>query len=429
MAPSAERSRPSPLRIVDHQVFRQRLESLERWLWTAGGPAVGFAAPSAELLARRVIELSDLYTVDRHLLGGGGPRGGLLLAKLFYFLCSDAPKVHLVLSELSARGEWDEVDPTAPGRQGRVVDLGCGVGASSVGFLLSVAPRHEASARVPILLRGVDCDPTVLDIWRTVIEFAAGLAGVSADTAVEHANLRTIDLHPEDSLVICQGALNECLATCGEVGSQSFDAPFVRRIASWARERAVMLIEPALRVTTRPLHLLRDAVLELAASELNLTKLGDDRSGGGAAPVRVLAPCPHHARCPMLASTRDWCHEVRLWAPTPGVATVQALTKRRDDRVKFSFAVLGPGRDPSAGSHRADARLVSDPLPSKGKVERYACTAEGTLRHLRILDRERTDANEALVSLRRGALVSIEGLGDVDRVAAQVRVRALDSGS
>jgi len=93
--------------------------------------------------------------------------------------------------------------------------------------------------------------------------------------------------------------------------------------------------------------------------------------------------------------------------------------------VKYSFVVLGPVRGGPVTALRAEARLVSDPLPSKGKVERVICTRGGALRHLRLLDRDRSPANRALATSPRGTLVSIEALGDFDRVGAEVLVRSL----
>jgi ribosomal protein RSM22 (predicted rRNA methylase) len=378
-----------------------------------------------DLLARRVEELSDLYTLERHLLGGPSPRRGLLLPRFFYFLCSDAPKVHLVLSELASRGEWETVDPGPAEHAAAVVDLGCGVGASTAGLLLSLAPRHPAARRVELALRGVDSDPTVLAIWRDVVEAAAELAGVRVRTEVEVADLREFDPAQDDSLVICQGALNECQEPPPASGAAiAAGGAIARRVACWAARRPVILIEPALRITTRPLHALRDAVLESAgegAARTSPTPVERVETH----PVRVLAPCPHQSRCPMLAAARDWCHEVRLWPPTPRVAEVQKFTRRRDDRVKYSFVVLGPVRGGPVTALRAEARLVSDPLPSKGKVERVICTRGGALRHLRLLDRDRSPANRALATSPRGTLVSIEALGDFDRVGAEVLVRSL----
>ena len=384
------------MRIVDEQTFQARLSALESWLWSAGAVLLQHPLPTLDVLVARVEELSDAYTVDRADMAQLARRGGHLVPRLLYFLCSDAPKVHLVLRELVERHGDDCLD----GRS--MVDLGCGVGASAAGLLLSI----DGPSTAPLRLLGVDLDPAVLPVWTSVARRCAELADASVELATREAGLTEFDTEADTSILLAQAVLNECL-----VGGVGAEADLVRRIGRWAARHPCLLLEPALRVATRPLHALRDAVL----------------AGGG---VRVLAPCPHQGPCPMLRNPRDWCHEVRIWPPTPQVALVQTRTRRRDDRLKFSFAALAPSAVASVSDgtnepHSAlRARLVSDPLASKGKVERFACTSEGSLRRLRLLDRERTDGNRALCEPRRGVLVELDGLGDGERVGPQVRVRA-----
>src|SRR5439155_17805257 len=67
-----------------------------------------------------------------------------------------------------------------------------------------------------------------------------------------------------------------------------------RALAAVSPDGAVIVIEPALRETSRALHELRDAVL----------------AGGHGF---VFAPCTRTcAPCPALADPDDWCHEDRL---------------------------------------------------------------------------------------------------------------------
>ena len=85
----------------------------------------------------------------------------------------------------------------------------------------------------------------------------------------------------------------------------------VRRIRAWstllAPNGVLILIEPALRDTSRELLAVRDQVL----------------AAGG---LHVLAPCFWTGPCPALALERDWCHDA---APVPS-----------KPRVDFSYLVL-----------------------------------------------------------------------------------------
>jgi SAM-dependent methyltransferase len=162
------------------------------------------------------------------------------------------------------------------------------------------------------------------------------------------------------------------------------------RVAAWARALlapggVVVIVEPALRETSRELLVVRDLVL----------------SGG----LEVVAPCFWTGPCPALARERDWCHDA---APGPGGA-----------RVDFSYLVVrapAPPAPPTPGS----LRVVSDLLRDKGRLRLYGCGGNG--RHIYVrLDRHASDANWALGAARRGDVLVVEGAepaGDGLRITA-----------
>ncbi|MFO0829341.1 MAG: small ribosomal subunit Rsm22 family protein [Phycisphaerales bacterium] len=367
---------------------RAILVALERWLWS------GEVVPrcDVETVASAVAELSDLYTIERGLIARRQGEREHLVAKLLYFLASDAPKVGLVLEECALRDAAFRAPRT-------IVDLGCGVGATSAGFLCWLAGRERPAATIEIV--GVDRSPSVLDNWRTVVAKAAALAGVDVRLETRCAELAQAEFRTAPDLLLCQSALNESLGQ-PRGGETSHSEATIAMLGRWATTAPLVVIEPGLRVTSRGLHAARDRLLAR----------GD---------VRVVAPCPHGSPCPMLARADDWCHESRRVEPTPMVAAVQALTRRRDERAIFSFIAFAPSRsrEPTAAS---SCRVVSDPLGSRGKTERWVCSGDGTLRCLRVLDRERTEANETLVDCERGTLVQIDPMPANGRVGGEVRV-------
>jgi len=143
----------------------------------------------------------------------------------------------------------------------------------------------------------------------------------------------------------------------------------------------LIIIEPALRETTRRLQEVRD---ELAT-----------RDG-----AKIIAPCLHARACPMLTNPRDWCHaELAQDLPLPlqGIAKEAGL---RDHRLTFSYLCVGPN-NPAPDSSHEEFRLVSSLLGSKGKVEAVACGQSGYFRLMR-LDRHCSKTNTALDDLNRG---------------------------
>jgi ribosomal protein RSM22 (predicted rRNA methylase) len=154
---------------------------------------------------------------------------------------------------------------------------------------------------------------------------------------------------------------------------------------------AVILIEPALRETSRDLHQLRDDIL---AREV----------------AHVFAPCTRTAApCPALARERDWCHEDRPLALPPRAARLAAVTGLRDDGMKFSYLVLRRRAEPlfaTPPGHTA-YRLVSEPRKQKGRRECLACGDSGWVA-LRLLSRRRSEQTRRFERARRGDLVVLD---------------------
>src|SRR5439155_16715933 len=97
----------------------------------------------------------------------------------------------------------------------------------------------------------------------------------------------------------------------------------VERIGSMlASGGNLLIIEPALKETTRALMQLRDLLVE--------------RHG-----FTIYSPCPADGNCPMLAATeRDWCHSAIDWERPGIVAQLDKLIGNRKEMLKFSYLIL-----------------------------------------------------------------------------------------
>jgi ribosomal protein RSM22 (predicted rRNA methylase) len=168
-----------------------------------------------------------------------------------------------------------------------------------------------------------------------------------------------------------------------------------RLVTAWCRELLApagtcILIEPALRDTSRALLAVRDRLL--------------------AAGLFAVAPCLLQGPCPALVRERDFCH-----------ASAGVIAAGRS-RVDFSYLVLR-----RAGAAETDAtrfRVVSDAMKDKGRLRFYVCGPAGRLLLTR-LDRDRSEGNRVLDDVTRGQLVRIAGaatLPDGLRCAAETVV-------
>jgi ribosomal protein RSM22 (predicted rRNA methylase) len=255
-----------------------------------------------------------------------------------------APRTEAALARVLAEvyGARGVVPPT------RAIDLGAGTGAAGRVLRARFGESFE-----------------VVEVDRT-----AGPGVVRANLAVELPAVPGGE--GKFDLVVAAHLLNELFVDHTPAERLALRA---RRVRAWATLLApngmLILVEPALRETSRELLAVRDQVL--------------------AAGLHVVAPCFWTGPCPALAQDRDWCHDA---APVPS-----------KPRVDFSYLVLrGEPVAPSPTLYR----VVSDPMPEKGRLRLFVCGPQG--RHPLIrLTRYRARENAPLDRVTRGAALSISG--------------------
>src|SRR5262245_27146863 len=192
-------------------------EELERAIYAAVG-----AVPRE--LAQAIVERSRRYTSERERLTGHGAHD--LAARALFFTIADAMKVTVPLHELADR------DALPARRPLRVVDVGAGCGAMTLGLLTMVT----------------DAAVTAIDRDRAALAIAAAaareLAGVTIATRVGDVAEAVI---PECDVVVMGSVPNE-LPPAAQL------ALVERALAAIADDGAVIVVEPALRDTARALH-------------------------------------------------------------------------------------------------------------------------------------------------------------------------------
>ena len=342
---------------------------LEEAVRTAARDVVGEAALATPALTRAIVDRSKRYTSERERLSSKTP--GDLGARAAFFTVADAMKVAIPLAELANRGA------IPPRRPLRIVDLGAGCGALSLGVVATLASDAIGGAMFELTL--IDRDLDALRIASAALRAFAARCGSETAITTRVADVTSTGIPPAD-LILAGTVLNEL--------PEAARLPLVQRaLAALAGDGALILIEPALRETSRALHVLRDAAI--------------------AAGVHVFAPCTRTlAPCPMLENPSDWCHEDRAVTLPPRTAELARLTHLRDAGLKFSYLVLR--KQPLALVERPNAwRVVSEQLPAKGKLELYGCSNAGRV-PLRLLRRNRSDANRAFERAQRGDVLVVD---------------------
>jgi hypothetical protein len=290
-----------------------------------------------------------------------------------------------------ASDEFSSVAAAPPPRAvapARAIDLGSGTGA--VGRVL----RARFGESLPVIAVDALAGPGVLraDLAFELPAIDGGSGGQSGGRF---------------DLIVAAHLLNELFVDRPPAERAE---PRTARVLAWSKTLlktggVMILLEPALRQTSRELLAVRDRLLT--------------------AGLEIVAPCFWTGPCPALARERDWCHDA---APIANGA-----------RVDYSYLVLraaASGEAADRNSAQADAdtvkgaadpalfRIVSDPMVEKGRLRLFGCGPAG--RHPLVrLDRHTSPRNAPFDTLHRGAITHIaptQLLGDGLRLSAETVV-------
>ncbi|WP_308294938.1 small ribosomal subunit Rsm22 family protein [Streptomyces sp. JJ66] len=106
-----------------------------------------------------------------------------------------------------------------------------------------------------------------------------------------------------------------------------------------------------------------------------------------AAGLRVLAPCPHSAACPIVPGA-DWCHFAARVPRSALHRRVKGGTLGHEDE-KFSYVAAGRPALADAAGQRASSRVVRHPQLRKGHVLLDLCTPADGLARTTVTKRDR----------------------------------------
>jgi SAM-dependent methyltransferase len=312
---------------------------------------------SAAETAEGVRELSAMFNgLTPHRPGYlANPR--LRRAYVHYYLPVNAEKVLRVLREM---------DAYAPRRRKpRILDYGCGPG----------------TAAIAAMIHGPVGEVVLVDV---------------VDEALDDARFFCHQFEVEPRIL-------------HEVPDEKFDLIFAANV--FAEHRAALeerlsdkgylvVIEPALRETTRRLQQWRDEVV--------------------ARGYKVAAPCLGRATCPMLEREDLWCHQDVPWPRPASVADIDRRVGLSKESLKYSYAVITKqGR--TLADLEGDVRLVSNLHQEKGKAWAWVCGRQGPLCRAEVLTRHRSEATADFFHADRGRVLKMDVQGEFARSEGPIR--------
>lgn len=333
------------------------------------------------------MKLSKLLTKDRESLPASYLKDqGLRSAYVRYFLPSNMKKVHLALTDLSLHPEQllskDKL---------RVLDVGAGPGTALLGLLAYFAGQARKPALSCFAVDRVAENLRIAEDLFASYRSGKGLEATISTIRADIENVKQAANEPFD-LVIFSNVLNELFP---------FDEDRIPRRAglakiildlNLAKNGSAIIIEPALRETSREMLEVRNSLLEQGFA--------------------VFSPCIANMKCSACENPRDWCHEEIPWDPPDLIKEIDRLTGLRKDAYKFSYVVLRKDdRSLADVFGRESYRIVSEPLVTKGKMEFYVCGPKGRKLITR-LDKDTSSKNVHFDKLKRGSIAGFIGVVD-----------------
>lgn len=363
--------------------MRSHNASLSPLLLDTINQLVGKAGLSREKGVKAIAGLSKLFTIERDMLSQpylDDP--AFAAAYLQYFLPVNLSKIQVLLDEMPA--------VESSGRFS-VLDLGSGPGT---GALAVLDWWHQRKHSGTVSMVAVDNAAGALHqaerLWNSYLQ-AAGVTTArlhTRQTDVERGTwVEPMKKQAPFDLIILANCLNEIYSSVRD--------PIPARTGLVAElltllppHGTMMIVEPALRETSRALHQVRDRLLQ----EKRCT---------------VYSPCLHERNCPALVNFNDWCHEERAWQPPLEIQEIDEAVGFIKDALKFSYLLLRKDGK-TIIERRSDVyRVVSELRELKGEKRAWLCNETGRPEVGR-LDRKASPHNAAVDSWHRGAIVQIE---------------------
>ncbi|TKB76933.1 MAG: methyltransferase domain-containing protein [Nitrospira sp.] len=345
---------------------------------------------SRDCLSTAVVELSRLFTRGRSALSHSYLESPTLAtAYLNYFLPVNLSKIQVLL---------DEMPVVLADEPFSVLDLGSGPGTGALAVLDWWHGRGSISG---LSVVAVDRSMTALhqaeSLWSKYCR-TANLTGASLQTCKADVGrtgwVKEVESRVPFDLIILANCLNEIHADATDpIAMRS--SLVTELLARLAPQGTLMIVEPALRETSRALHQVRDQLLQ----EKRCT---------------VYSPCLHEQYCPALAKPDDWCHEERPWEPPVSIQEIDEAVGFIKDALKFSYLLLRKDGKTIVYRRPDVYRVVSELRHLKGEKRAWLCNEQGR-EEVGRQDRLVSPANAAFDNWHRGAIVQIERIAHKEK--------------
>ena len=344
------------------------------WLQQAQELTLLNDAEALERLTPSVAQLSDLFTTERPAKNFPDyfSDSHQLVAYGLFFLPQSFVRTGFALSHAIDFRKWKP-----PGKTLRILDLGSGPGSCGTSVAHQLQTYHSATTDLTF----VDRSPTAL---AAAENFAHAV--LKKDTPVssrigDASRPETWPSGPYD-IIVAGFVLNEM----SRLGPQELLDWMQSMSDALAPGGLILILEPALKITSERLQRLSDAVV----AHKIIPRIGPDLDD---------------APCPQLAAGVHWSHEVRAWSIPIATEIINRQLHRDLREIRFSFSSFSTQALPPIPTQAI--RIVSDIQIIKGLV-RFIGISNGALQTVEVSTRglSKHDIKARAAMLERGDTVA-----------------------
>ncbi|CUS98645.1 small ribosomal subunit Rsm22 family protein [Candidatus Chrysopegis kryptomonas] len=307
---------------------------------------------------------------------------------LVYFTTTNLLKVHVPLNEISYSGFFKGKNKF------EILDIGTGLGTVVMGTIIWMHENIRYFKNVEVKFVALDkVEQNIrkfqdnLDIFLNELKnHYRQTIKISVEPAIFDIEHAFEMFHKRFDLITVANTLNEV--------AYEKRNKLLRLINAGIKDDGfVILIEPALMITSRDLLDFRDKMLKHG--------------------FYIYSPCLRNLNCPALETEKDWCHTEVEWKRPEFIRQIDLVSGNYRKTLKFSYIVASK-RDVNLidcivgeRNFKDYFRVVSQLIVEKGKKHCYLCNELGRF-HCVKLDRVNSPQNEVFDEIERYEIIEMK---------------------
>ena len=314
---------------------------------------------------------------------------------LVYFTTTNLLKVYVPLNEISNSGFFDGK------RKLEILDIGTGLGTVVMGMIIWMHENIKYFKNAEVKFVALDkVEQNIKKFQENLEFFLSELRNYYPQTIKVDVEPAIFDIEHAFDMFDRRFDLITVANTLNEVVYEKRNK-LLRLINFGIKDDGfVILIEPALMITSRDLLDFRDKMMKYG--------------------FYIYSPCLRNLNCPALETDKDWCHTEVEWKRPEFIRQIDLVSKNYRKTLKFSY-IVATKKDINLidfivgeRNFKDYFRVVSQLIVEKGKKHCYVCNEIGRL-HCVKLDRANSPQNQIFDELNRYDVIAVKNFAKSDK--------------